>query len=110
MPGTGGGGMGGAMHGGYGQPLVSADLPVGTITVKVVGARLEDKRVGISVTLVADGGGAGAKIVRATGSKGRARFDGLKVGSRHVAEISASGRVVRSSVLVIPSQGGLRVL
>ncbi len=109
MPGAGGGK--GGMHHAYGQPLLASDLPVGMVTVKVVGKGVADKRVGVAVTLVPEGGGAeAAKIVKYTGADGRARFAGLTPGKRYQALLGAKGVEQRSAVFGIPKGGGVRLL
>jgi hypothetical protein len=103
MPG--GGKMGD--HGGYGQPLPSAELAVGELTVKVVGQNIADKKVGVDVELVH---GAAVIATSKTNAEGRARFKGLEPGKRYVARIKNGANVIESQSIACPAQGGVRVL
>jgi hypothetical protein len=108
MPGAGGAS---GMHGGYGQPLRVGDLPVGAVTVKVVGKEISDKRVGVAVAVVpVEGGATAAKIVQYTGADGRARFSGLTPGKGYRVIVGAKGAERRSSAFAIPKSGGIKLL
>lgn len=89
-----------------GVPLPSAELPIGTITVRVVrGAvsnNIPDQKVELSVGGVVREG--------STGSSGRAEFAGLKPGDQVQAFATVDGTRLESQVITMPPQGGVRVM
>ena len=96
-----------------GRPLPSPELPIGTVTVKVIGASISDRLVGVTVRLMSHAP-SGIKEIAAvsTGPDGRARFDNLSRKRTYVAHISAgdSKKPIVSHVFQLPESGGVRLL
>lgn len=80
-----------------GRPLPKADLPVGTVTVRVIEGDMS-KPVEADVTL-------GNKVAR-TDASGRATFTGLTPGAR----VQATVGDVTSQEFLVPSDGGVAIL
>jgi hypothetical protein len=90
-----------------GRPLPSPDLPVGTVSVRVVAGSAASPVVGTDVTLVVNGTPRQAR----TDSAGRATFPGLPVGATVVAKALDEDKTEHpSSEFAIPDSGGMRVL
>jgi len=90
-----------------GKPLPSPDLPVGTVSVRVVAGSPSSPVVGTDVTLVVNGTPRQAR----TDSAGRATFPGLAVGATVVAKALDEDKAEHpSSEFAIPDSGGMRVL
>lgn len=90
-----------------GKPLPKADLPTGTVTVRVVAGDLA-KPAATDVRLRIDGG-AEEKVGRTDGS-GRATFSGLKPGAKVQAFTAGDQGDVSSEVFEVPAQGGAAVM
>ena len=89
----------------FGKPLLSPDLATGTVVVRVIDGGLDAPHPGASVTLSGDGAPRTAK----TDDAGRARFEGLTVGATVTARVSVRPAVTSDS-MVVPDEGGLRVI
>jgi hypothetical protein len=89
-----------------GVPLPVADLPSGTVTVRVVLESLTNPVSGHSVQLV----GAGIERTAATNDAGRAEFAGLPSGARLRARTTVAGEALASREFEVPSTGGIRVM
>jgi hypothetical protein len=91
-------------------PLPAEDLPRGTLTVKVVGAGMQDIRVGQAVSVVAQGAESKPLKTVTTGKDGRARVDGLYPGRTVMVMVKVGDEVHRSAPLTVPGSGGVRLL
>lgn len=91
-----------------GKPLPSPDLPVGTVSVRVVAGNASSPVVGTDVTLMVNGAPRQAR----TDSAGRATFPGLPVGATVVAKaLDTEDKTEHpSEEFAIPGSGGMRVL
>lgn len=94
-----------------GKPLPVAELPAGTVVVRV-SERLPMNGVpGVEVkAIVVDAGGKRQMRTAKTGDDGRATFEGLPQGSRFSAEATAKGETLKTTEFPVPAQGGARVL
>ncbi len=89
-----------------GQVLPSADLPTGSVTVRVIRQTMANAAPGIEVELH----GAGEVRRATTGQQGRAQFDGLPLGARvHVVAV-VDGERLESIEFPVPGSGGARTL
>ncbi|MEX2273385.1 MAG: carboxypeptidase-like regulatory domain-containing protein [Vicinamibacterales bacterium] len=89
-----------------GVPLPSADLPVGTITVRVVRGTLSNNIPNHQVELVT----GGSRREAATDASGRATFTGLRAGNQVQVATAVDGRRIESQTITMPAQGGVRVM
>lgn len=90
-----------------GKPLPSPDLPVGTVTVRVVAGNAGAPVTGVDVTLVVNG----TPRVARTDSAGRASFPGLPAGAKVIAKVLDEDKAEKASdEFEIPASGGSRVL
>jgi hypothetical protein len=89
-----------------GIPLPVADVPVGTVSVRVIKGALSNNIPDQAVELR----GAGAPRSAKTDASGRAQFSGLPPGSRVVAVATVGGETLQSREITVPSSGGIRVL
>ena len=85
-----------------GVPLPTADLPAGTMTVRVVQGSMDKPIAGITVEIT---GG----VRKETGEDGRAQFDGLALGAAVKAFATVGTERLESQDIRIPSNGGVRV-
>lgn len=90
----------------HGRAIPAADLPAGTITVRVVREALSNNVVGQEVRLTA----GGAVRTAQTDDQGRATFAGLSPGADARAEATVAGEPLVSEPLNVPASGGLRVI
>ncbi|HVG86548.1 MAG TPA: hypothetical protein VM820_18625 [Vicinamibacterales bacterium] len=88
-----------------GIPLPAAELPVGTVSVRVVRERMGNNITGQSVSATS----GGQTKTATTDGQGRAEFSGYAPGATVVATATVDGEVLLSQELTIPSRGGLRV-
>lgn len=95
----------------FGQPLESGDLPVGVLTVKVVGQDISDGKAGITVQLLdVHDGKEHLHGSAKSGSNGRARFEGLRAGASYRAIIEGTkASVSRSPTFTMPASAGVRM-
>jgi hypothetical protein len=90
-----------------GKPLMAADLPVGTVTVRVIVGDPSAVAAGHDVTLVVNGAPRTAR----TDAEGRATFGGLPAGATVQARIAgADGAEVASEQFAIPGGSGARLM
>jgi len=95
------------MAGALGKPLPSPDLPVGTVTVRIVAGSASSPVVGTEVTLVVNNVPREAR----TDSAGRASFAGLPVGATVIAKALGEDKAEKASEpFTIPETGGIRVM
>jgi hypothetical protein len=90
----------------HGRAIPAADLPTGTVTVRVVREALANNLVGQEVRLTT---GATARTAK-TDDQGRATFSGLAPGAEARAEATVAGEQLVSEPLNVPGSGGLRVI
>ena len=87
-----------------GVPLPVADLPPGTVTVRVVRGTMTNIITGQRVDLI------GATPMSAkTNESGRAEFTGLQPGTRVRVATSVGAEQLESQEFAIPSNGGVRI-
>jgi hypothetical protein len=90
-----------------GKPLPSPDLPVGTVTVRIVAGSAAAPVVGTDVTLIVND----TPRVARTDSAGRASFAGLPVGAQVVAKVLDEDKAEHASdAFPIPAAGGVRLM
>lgn len=90
----------------HGRAIPAADLPNGTVTVRVVREALGNNIVGQDVRLTAGGTIRTAK----TDDQGRAEFANLPLGAEGRAEADVNGEQLVSEPFSVPTAGGLRVI
>ncbi len=88
-----------------GRPLPVGDLPVGTVTVRVVRGGMTNAIAGQQVEL----SGAGRPLGAATDAQGRAEFPGLTPGATVMASTVVDGERLESQPFTVPASGGIRV-
>jgi hypothetical protein len=90
----------------HGRAIPAAELPDGTVTVRVVreaiGNNLPGQEVEVAVGDVA--------TTATTDELGRAEFTALPRGGQAVAEATVEGERLTSETFTVPSSGGLRVI
>jgi hypothetical protein len=89
-----------------GLALPSADLPDGTVSVRVVRQTLGNNVVGASVSIA----GNGVSDTAPTDESGRAIFSGLTPGTMIVATVTVDGETVRSQPIQVAPTGGMRTI
>src|ERR1044071_9874484 len=90
-----------------GKPLPSPDLPVGTVSVRVVAGSAASPVIGTDVTLLVNN----APRVARTDSAGRATFPGLPAGATVIAKVVNEDKEEKvSEAFQIPDAGGMRVM
>lgn len=87
-----------------GMPLPVPDVPVGTVTARVIRGALTNPVPGLAVELQ----GAGKKAK--TDEAGRATFSGLAPGSRVKAVVVVGSERIESQEFAVPTAGGIRVM
>jgi hypothetical protein len=89
-----------------GIPMPVADVPAGTVVVRLVRGTLTDNIAGHAVELiVADKSRGGT-----TDASGHAQFDGLTVGSMVRASAVVDGQKIESQNFAVPATGGIRLV
>jgi hypothetical protein len=89
-----------------GRAVPAADLPAGTVTVRVVRETLANNVPGVSVELH----GAGAVRSATTGADGRAMFTAVPPGARVHAVANVAGERLESSEFEVPGDSGIRTI
>ena len=89
-----------------GMAMPTADLPDGTVSVRVVRGQMSNNLAGVSVELH----GAGANRTATTGEDGRAQFTGLPVGAQVHAHAVVDGESLQTNDFEVPASGGVRTL
>jgi hypothetical protein len=90
-----------------GIPLQVPDIPVGTVTARVIRGALTNPLPGQTVELIA--AGAAPKTAQ-TDAAGRATFSGLAAGTRVKAAVAVDGERIESQEFSVPAAGGMRVM
>src|SRR5689334_9174008 len=88
-----------------GQPLPSADLPAGTVTIRVIRGAVTNNVVGQKVDVTVDG----AVRSLTTDNGGRVELTGLKPGTRVQATTVVDGERIESKPFAIETTG-IRVM
>jgi len=89
-----------------GLSMPTAELPDGTVTVRVVRDQMSNNVAGVAVELH----GAGAVRRETTGADGRAQFTGVPAGAEVHAIAVVDGQRLESKPFVMPARGGVRTL
>jgi hypothetical protein len=89
-----------------GVPLPTSELPVGTITVRLIRGALSNPLPGVRVELV----GEAQPAPQTTNESGRAQFTGLKPGARVKAVAIVDSERLESQEVQVPAQGGVRFM
>ena len=88
-----------------GVPLPTGDLPVGTITVRLIRGSLSNPLPGQQVEITGDAQASGT-----TNESGRAEFPNLRPGAMIRAVAVIGGEKLESQQFQVPSAGGIRVM
>jgi len=88
-----------------GIPLPVADLPSGTVTVRVVRGVMTNVIAGQVVELT----GGPSPLSAKTNDAGRAEFSGLQPGVRVKAATTVNGERIESQEFAVPATGGIRL-
>lgn len=89
-----------------GRPLPAADLPAGTVLVRVVDGDFSKTPSATEVTLLVDG----VARTATTDGEGRATFSGVAAGASLQAKLVGPAGEVVSQVFPAPSSGGVRLM
>ena len=89
-----------------GIALAVPDIPVGTVTARVIRGALTNPVPGLDVEVT----GSGVSKTAKTDEAGRATFSGLTPGTRLKAVVVANGERVESQEFEVPSRGGIRTM
>jgi len=89
-----------------GMPLPVPDLPVGTVTARVIRGQLTNPMEGQTVELT----GAGPGKTATTDAAGRATFSSLTPGTHVKMTVTVAGERIESQEFDVPPQGGIRVM
>ena len=89
-----------------GIPLPVADVPVGTVVVRVIRGSLANNIPDQPVQLTS----GGRDRSETTDATGRAQFTGLEPGSEVTATATIGGERLQSQTFRVPSSGGIRLL
>jgi hypothetical protein len=89
-----------------GVPLPVADVPTGTVTVRVIRGQLSNALPGQTVEL----SGAGSPRTATTDAAGRAQFSGLAPGTRVKASVTVNGERIDSREFDVPADSGTRLM
>jgi len=90
----------------HGKAIPAAELPAGSVTVRVVRESIGNNISGqpVKVTI------GGATKTATTDDQGRAAFDNLPRGEQGRAEATVGGESLVSDPFTVPATGGLRVI
>jgi len=89
-----------------GMPLPVPDLPIGTVTARVIRGQLSNPLEGQTVALT----GAGDTRTSRTDGAGRATFSNLTPGTRIKLSVTVDSETIPSQEFDVPAQGGIRVM
>jgi hypothetical protein len=89
-----------------GMPLPVPDVPVGTVTARVIRGALTNPLPGQTVELA----GPGVSKTAQTDNAGRATFSGLAPGTRVKAAVVVNGERIESQEFDVPAAGGIRLM
>src|SRR5688572_1398803 len=91
----------------HGRAIPAAELPAGTVTVRVVREAIGNNASGQQVRVTV----GGTTRAATTDAQGRAEFIDLpKGGADAVAEVTVDGEKLVSQPFAVPTSGGLRVI
>jgi len=90
----------------HGRAIPAAELPIGTVTVRVVREASGNNVAGQAVRLTVNGAARNAT----TDNQGRAEFPNLPAGAEVRAEATVTGEALVSDTFMVPATGGLRVI
>lgn len=90
-----------------GQPLPDANLPIGTVSVRVLEGTPSKPAANVVVTLAITGGKSRSI---ATDGSGRAVFDGVAAKSRVTVSVPSKAPDLARSTFLIPETGGYRLM
>ena len=90
----------------HGKALPAAELPAGTVTVRVVRESVANNISGQQVRVTVGGAARSAT----TDAQGRAEFSNLPQSAEARAEANVDGEQLVSDPFVVPTSGGLRVI
>jgi hypothetical protein len=94
-----------------GRPLPVADLPVGTVVLRVVRGSVTDPVVGAEViTTIRTAAGEARSGSGKTGPDGRVTFEGLPFGGEFEATVTVDGERLDTARFSLPRTGGIRVM
>jgi hypothetical protein len=94
-----------------GRPLPVADLPAGTVVVRVARQTPANAAAGLDVTATTRAPSGDARTTMAkTGADGRAQFQNLHAGHEFEAVVTVDGERLQSQPFTIPPQGGVRIM
>lgn len=94
-----------------GRPLPVADLPAGTVSVRVARKMPANPATGIAVkATVTPNGGAPQVKTETTGEDGRATFAGLPPGAMFQAVAEVDGEALETQPFAVPATGGVRTM
>ena len=90
----------------HGRAIPAAELPIGTVTVRLVREAIGNNVAGQTVRLTVNGAARNAT----TDGQGRAEFPNLPAGAEVRAEATVNGEALVSDAFMVPATGGLRVI
>jgi len=90
----------------HGKAIPAAELPAGTVTVRVVRESIGNNIQGQQVTVTV----GGTTKTATTDDQGRAQFENLPRGEQARAEATVNGEALVSDPFMVPTSGGLRVI
>jgi hypothetical protein len=90
----------------HGRAIPARELPIGTVTVRVVREAIGNNVAGQDVRLTV----AGSPRNATTDDQGRAEFTNLTPGAEVRAEATVNGEPLVSETFMVPASGGLRVI
>ena len=92
-----------------GRPLPVADLPAGSVSIRVARKLPANAAAGIEVVATITASGSEAKTIKAvTGPDGRAMFSNLPAGASFQAVAVVDGESLQTQPFPIPASGGVR--
>ena len=89
-----------------GKPLPDANLPGGTVVVRVIAGDPSAAAAGIDVQLVVNGTARTAR----TSADGRATFGGIPGGATVQAKVAGESGEITTEAFAVPAAGGVRVM
>lgn len=92
-------------------PLFVADMPVGSVSVRLARVSMAEAITGAEVTgSWTTKSGETKSVVVKTGDDGRATFTGVPAGSNFQAKTTVEGETLSTPAFDVPSEGGTRLL
>src|SRR4051794_26679261 len=99
------------LHALSGRPIPVAELPPGTVSVRVSNQLPMNGVPDVEVTaLTRTTAGEMRKRTAKTGADGRTQFESIPAGATFQAEATVSGEKLTSAPFPVPSQGGTRIM